>query len=54
MDNENTNVEETEDYDFNDNPVLKETVAIDTPFKEMVVNYVGEQFSPEDNCSNIL
>jgi len=35
-------------YDFNENPILKETIPVDSPFKQLVVEYVGERFQPEN------
>tara|TARA_R110002020_G_scaffold472564_1_gene700825 strand:- start:2787 stop:3077 length:291 start_codon:yes stop_codon:yes gene_type:complete len=33
----------------NENPQLEEAVEVETPLKEMLVNYVGEKTSPEDD-----
>ena len=38
-----------EEYEFNSNPVLKEIVEPDSPLKEMIVNYIGEQHNNEDD-----
>ena len=32
----------------NENPQLEEVVEVETPLKEMLVNYVGERENPED------
>lgn len=38
----------SEELEIGENPDLKETVGSDTPLKEMIVNYIGEQLQPEN------
>jgi len=37
-----------EQYDFNEDEILKKVVEKDTMFKELVVDYVGSQQNPEN------
>ena len=39
---------EFKDTDTENNPAEKEAVETDSPLKEWLVNYTGEQFQPED------
>ena len=39
--------------EIGENPDLKEVVEDDTPLKEMVVNYIGEQLQPENGEVNV-
>tara|TARA_Y100000310_G_scaffold149396_2_gene148699 strand:- start:6278 stop:6592 length:315 start_codon:yes stop_codon:yes gene_type:complete len=38
-----------QEFDYNENPVLKAVVDKSSSFKELVVNYVGEQHKPEND-----